>query len=57
MSILDVRRVRFMRVNDETIAMIRSIGRPALESPDLDDEDHDEDGIDCSVSSSKPTCP
>lgn len=56
-SILDVRRVRFMRVNDETIAMIRSIGRPALESPDLDDEDHDEDGIDCSVSSSKPTCP
>jgi hypothetical protein len=42
-SILDVRQVRFMRVNPETITMIRSIGHDRLEE---EDDDHDEDGID-----------
>ena len=51
-SILDVRQVRFMRVNPETLAMIRSIGHDRVEE---EDEDHDEDGIDCVVSSSETT--
>ncbi|MCH2145886.1 MAG: hypothetical protein MK082_12185 [Phycisphaerales bacterium] len=52
-SILDVRQVRFMRVNPETLAMIRSIGHDRVEE---EDEDHDEDGIDCVVRSSGPAC-
>ena len=56
-SILDVRRVRFMRLHAETIGMLRSIGRPVVEAIDEEDEDHDEDGIDCSVNASKPACP
>ena len=52
-SILDVRQVRFMRVNPETLATIRSIGRERVDA-DLDD---DVEGVDRSVRSSLQDCP